>query len=262
MKAKKSFGQHFLNREEIAERIANSLTINNELGHPVLEVGPGKGMLTKYLLKQYPLLKVVEADMDMVNILHKYYPQLENRVISGDFLKVDLAAVFEGQSFSLIGNFPYNISSQIVFRMIKYRDIVPEMVGMFQKEMADRIIAKPGGKDYGVISVLAQAYYEGKTLFDVDKSCFTPPPKVQSSVIRLVRKENQDLGCDEGLFRQVVKTSFNQRRKMLRNTLKPLFPEGSTELEDEFFQKRPEQLSLAEFVAVTKMVARGIVNKQ
>lgn len=254
MKAKKSFGQHFLNREEIAERIANSLTINNELGHPVLEVGPGKGMLTKYLLKQYPLLKVVEADVDMVNILHKYYPQLENRVISGDFLKVDLAAVFEGQSFSLIGNFPYNISSQIVFRMIKYRDIVPEMVGMFQKEMADRIIAKPGGKDYGVISVLAQAYYEGKTLFDVDKSCFTPPPKVQSAVIRLIRKENQDLGCDEGLFRQVVKTSFNQRRKMLRNTLKPLFPEGSTELEDVFFQKRPEQLSLADFVAVTRQV--------
>ncbi len=254
MKAKKSFGQHFLNREEIAERIANSLTVNNELGHPVLEVGPGKGMLTKYLLKQYPLLKVVEADVDMVNILYKYYPQLENRVISGDFLKVDLAAVFEGQSFSLIGNFPYNISSQIVFRMIKYRDIVPEMVGMFQKEMADRIIAKPGGKDYGIISVLAQAYYEGQTLFDVDKSCFTPPPKVQSAVIRLIRKENQDLGCDEGLFRQVVKTSFNQRRKMLRNTLKPLFPEGSTALEDVFFQKRPEQLSLADFVAVTRQV--------
>ena len=256
MKAKKSFGQHFLNREEIAERIANSLTINNELGHPVLEVGPGKGMLTKYLLKQYPLLKVVEADMDMVNILHKYYPQLENRVISGDFLKVDLAAVFEGQSFSLIGNFPYNISSQIVFRMIKYRAIVPEMVGMFQKEMADRIIAKPGGKDYGVISVLAQAYYEGKTLFNVDKSCFSPPPKVQSAVIHLIRKENQDLGCDEGLFRQVVKTSFNQRRKMLRNTLKPLFPEGSTELEDAFFQKRPEQLSLADFVGVTQLLGK------
>ena len=254
MKAKKSFGQHFLNREEIAERIASSLSINNELGHPVLEVGPGKGMLTKYLLKQYPLLKVVEADVDMVNILHKYYPQLENRVISGDFLKVDLAAVFEGQSFSLIGNFPYNISSQIVFRMIKYRAIVPEMVGMFQKEMADRIIAKPGGKDYGVISVLAQAYYEGKTLFNVDKSCFSPPPKVQSAVIHLIRKENQDLGCDEGLFRQVVKTSFNQRRKMLRNTLKPLFPEGSTALEDEFFQKRPEQLSLADFVGVTQQV--------
>ena len=254
MKAKKSFGQHFLNREEIAERIASSLSINNELGHPVLEVGPGKGMLTKYLLKQYPLLKVVEADVDMVNYLHKYYPQLENRVISGDFLKVDLAAVFEGQSFSLIGNFPYNISSQIVFHMIKYRSIVPEMVGMFQKEMADRIIAKPGGKDYGVISVLAQAYYEGKTLFNVDKSCFSPPPKVQSAVIHLIRKENQDLGCDEGLFRQVVKTSFNQRRKMLRNTLKPLFPEGSTALEDDFFQKRPEQLSLADFVAVTRQV--------
>lgn len=254
MKAKKSFGQHFLNREEIAERIADSLTINNELGHPVLEVGPGKGMLTKYLLSRYPLLKVVEADVDMVNYLYKYYPQLENRVISGDFLKVDLAAVFEGQSFSLIGNFPYNISSQIVFHMIKYRTIVPEMVGMFQKEMADRIIAKPGGKDYGVISVLAQAYYEGKTLFNVDKSCFSPPPKVQSAVIRLIRKENQDLGCDEGLFRQVVKTAFNQRRKMLRNTLKPLFPEGSTELEDDFFQKRPEQLSLADFVAVTRQV--------
>lgn len=254
MKAKKSFGQHFLNREEIAERIANSLSVNNETGHPVLEVGPGKGMLTKYLLDKYALLKVVEADVDMVNYLKKYYPQLEGRILSGDFLKVDLAEVFDGQSFSLIGNFPYNISSQIVFHMIRYRHIVPEMVGMFQKEMADRIIAKPGGKDYGVISVLAQAYYEGKTLFNVDKSCFSPPPKVQSAVIRLVRKENQDLGCDEKLFRQVVKTSFNQRRKMLRNTLKPLFPEGSGALEDTFFQQRPEQLSLADFIAVTRQL--------
>jgi len=254
LKAKKSFGQHFLNREDIAERIANSLSINNEMGHPVLEVGPGKGMLTKYLLDKYPLLKVVEADVDMVNYLNKYYPQLEGRILSGDFLKVDLAEVFEGQSFSLIGNFPYNISSQIVFHMIKYRHIVPEMVGMFQKEMADRIIAKPGGKDYGVISVLAQAYYEGKNLINVDKSCFSPPPKVQSAVIRLVRKENQDLGCDEKLFRQVVKTSFNQRRKMLRNTLKPLFPEGSTALEDTFFQQRPEQLSLASFIELTRQL--------
>lgn len=254
MKAKKSFGQHFLNREEIAERIANSLSINNETEHPVLEVGPGKGMLTKYLLDKYALLKVVEADVDMVNYLKKYYPQLEGRILSGDFLKVDLAEVFDGQSFSLIGNFPYNISSQIVFHMIRYRHIVPEMVGMFQKEMADRIIAKPGGKDYGVISVLAQAYYEGKTLFNVDKSCFSPPPKVQSAVIRLVRKENQDLGCDEKLFRQVVKTSFNQRRKMLRNTLKPLFPEGSGALEDTFFQQRPEQLSLADFINVTRQL--------
>lgn len=254
MKAKKSFGQHFLNREDIAERIAKSLSINNETGHPVLEVGPGKGMLTKYLLDKYPLLKVVEADVDMVNYLNKYYPQLEGRILSGDFLKVDLAEVFDGQSFSLIGNFPYNISSQIVFHMIKYRSVVPEMVGMFQKEMADRIIAKPGGKDYGVISVLAQAYYEGKNLINVDKSCFSPPPKVQSAVIRLVRKENQDLGCDEKLFRQVVKTSFNQRRKMLRNTLKPLFPEGSTALEDVFFQKRPEQLSLQDFIDVTRQL--------
>lgn len=258
MKAKKSFGQHFLNREEIAERIADSLTINNAAGHPVLEVGPGKGMLTKHLLAKYPALKVVEADADMVNYLHKYYPQLENHVIAGDFLKVDLAAVFSQQNFSLIGNFPYNISSQIVFHMIQYRAYIPEMVGMFQKEMADRIIAKPGGKDYGVISVLAQAYYSGKTLFNVDKSCFSPPPKVQSAVIRLVRKENQDLGCDEKLFRQVVKTAFNQRRKMLRNTLKPLFPEGSSALEDVFFQKRPEQLGLEEFVDLTRLLMREL----
>jgi len=176
LKAKKSFGQHFLNREDIAERIASSLKINDNVEHPVLEVGPGKGMLTKYLLEKYPKLKVVEADEDMVNYLQKYYPQLENRILSGDFLKVDLGAVFEGQEFSLIGNFPYNISSQIVFHMIKFRAYVPEMVGMFQKEMADRIIAKPGGKDYGIISVLAQAYYEGKMLINVDRTCFSPPP--------------------------------------------------------------------------------------
>ena len=252
MKAKKSFGQHFLNREDIAESIASSLKINDNVEHPVLEVGPGKGMLTKYLLKKYPKLKVVEADEDMVNYLQKYYPQLQNQIISGDFLKVDLGAVFEGQEFSLIGNFPYNISSQIVFHMIKFRACVPEMVGMFQKEMADRIIAKPGGKDYGIISVLAQAYYEGKMLINVDRTCFTPPPKVQSAVISLVRKENQDLGCDEGLFRQVVKTAFNQRRKMMRNTLKPLMPEGSSELEDVFYQQRPEQLSLQQFIQITQ----------
>ena len=262
MKAKKSFGQHFLNREDIAESIASSLKINDNVEHPVLEVGPGKGMLTKYLLEKYPKLKVVEADEDMVSYLQKHYPQLENRIISGDFLKVDLGAVFEGQEFSLIGNFPYNISSQIVFHMIKFRACVPEMVGMFQKEMADRIIAKPGGKDYGIISVLAQAYYEGKMLINVDRTCFTPPPKVQSAVISLVRKENQDLGCDEGLFRQVVKTSFNQRRKMLRNTLKPLIPEGSSELEDVFYQQRPEQLSLQQFIEITKKLELHRKNEQ
>jgi len=256
LKAKKSFGQHFLNREEIAERIANSLTTNTELAPLVLEVGPGKGMLTKYLLAKTASLKVVEADVDMVNYLQKYYPQLQDNIISGDFLKVDLAKVFEGQAFGLIGNFPYNISSQIFFHMIKFRPYVPEMVGMFQKEMADRIIAKPGGKDYGVISVLTQAYYEGKTLFNVDKSCFSPPPKVQSAVIRLVRKENQDLGCDESLFRQVVKTSFNQRRKMLRNTLKPLFSEGSEILEDVFYQQRPEQLALTDFIEITRKLQK------
>jgi len=226
LKAKKSYGQHFLNSELITEEIANSLEAKDY--KKVLEIGPGKGMLTKYLLKK---------DFD----------------IPADFLKLDLKPFFGDESFGLIGNFPYNISSQILFKMLEYKSQIPEMVGMFQKEVAERVVAGPGSKTYGVISVLIQAFYEGKYLFTVDKSNFTPPPKVQSGVIRLTRKDNLDLGCDPKLFSQIVKQTFGQRRKMLRNTMKS-FLKGSPLLEETFFTKRPEKISVEEFVQLTKWV--------
>lgn len=252
MKAKKSFGQHFLHREDIARRIAESLleagTVQN-----VLEIGPGKGMLTKYLLDLPYQLVVVEADKDMVAYLEEHYPQLGAHILSADFLKVPLETCFDGQPFCLIGNFPYNISSQILFRMVEHKEMIPELVGMFQKEVAERVVSKPGSKVYGVISVLIQAFYDGKYLFTVDKSAFNPPPKVQSGVIRLVRKKDFSLGCDEELFRQVVKNAFGQRRKMLRNTLKPFFSDPAV-LEAPFFTKRPEQLSVADFIELTQKI--------
>jgi 16S rRNA (adenine1518-N6/adenine1519-N6)-dimethyltransferase len=253
LKAKKSYGQHFLHREDLAKRIADGMSLAGQAYDRLLEVGPGKGVLTKYLMGAPQDLKVVEADQDMVAYLQKYYPELAPNILYMDFLKLDLAQVFDGQPFGLVGNFPYNISSQIVFHMLDNRAYIPEMVGMFQKEMAERIIAQPGGKDYGVISVLTQAYYEGKYLFHVDKSSFNPPPQVQSGVIRLLRKENQDLGCNHALFRQIVKAAFNQRRKMLRNTLKPFFKDPAI-LEEPLFTQRPEQLSLATFVELAQRV--------
>jgi 16S rRNA (adenine1518-N6/adenine1519-N6)-dimethyltransferase len=254
LQAKKSFGQHFLNRPDIAKRIADSLLLTNELDHRVLEVGPGQGMLTQYLIENKNNLVAVEADKDMVAVLNQKYNPSVLKIVFEDFMKVDLTKVFDNQSFSLIGNFPYNISSQIVFKMIENRAIVPEMVGMFQLEMAERVVAKPGGKEYGVISVLTQAFYDGKKLFNVDRGCFSPPPNVQSAVIRLTRKANQDLGCDYNMFRNVVKTAFNQRRKMLRNTVRPFFEKDPTLLGDVFFNRRPETLSLEEFVGLTKQI--------
>jgi len=252
MKAKKSFGQHFLNKEDIAKRIADSLICQHQY-NAVLEVGPGKGVLTKYLLEKDFDFKAVEADFDMVNYLNYYYLGLENKIIAEDFLKVDLSKVFEGRPFGLIGNFPYNISSQILIKLIEYRDYIPEMVGMFQKELAERVIAGPGSKVYGVISVLVQAYYHGEYLFSVSPGSFTPPPKVKSGVIRLTRKEQKDLGCDAKLFKTIVKTTFGQRRKMLRNTMKTLIKDEEL-LKDEKFNKRPEQLSLEDFIDLTNFL--------
>lgn len=276
MRAKKSFGQHFLTNEAIAGRIADALfagdggleiadsaaEVEGEGQRQVLEIGPGKGMLTKYLLQKNFDLKVVEADSDMVAYLKDNYPELDGRIIAEDFLKLDLASVFpNGQAtrgnrqFSIIGNFPYNISSQIVFKMLEHRQSIPQLVGMFQKEMAERIIAAPGGKDYGIISVLAQAFYEGKYLFSVGNGNFNPPPKVQSGVIRLTRKSGE-LGCNEALFKKVVKQAFGQRRKMLRNTLKPFFQDPSV-LEGDFFKQRPEVLGVAAFVDLTNQVQQS-----
>ena len=253
--AKKSYGQHFLRDESIAERVSEGLLQAGKIGL-VLEVGPGTGMLTKYLLKhkEYETY-AVEADQDMVDFLVKNYPEFApQRVTFKDFLDFDPKPLFAEKQFCLIGNFPYNISTQILFKLLEWRDQIPEMVGMFQKEVADRIVSPPGSRVYGITSVLAQAFYDTEYLFTVEQKAFNPPPKVLSAVIRLTRKDGFVLGCDENLFRQLVKTAFNQRRKMLRNTLKPFFP---TELlmEDPYFQQRPEQLGWEAYVQLAAKVS-------
>ena len=257
MKAKKSYGQHFLNSEEISSLIADSLRDNGAF-QKVLEIGPGKGMLTKYLLQKKYALLVVEADQDMVQYLKKHYPVLRERIISADFLKIPLDKIFPGEPFGIIGNFPYNISSQILFKMLDYKEQIPELVGMFQKEVAERVVSVPGSKVYGVISVLVQAWYKGEYLFTVDKENFNPPPKVQSAVIRLTRKDQTGIGCDEKLFKSIVKQTFSQRRKMLRNTMKAFLKDNPL-LDDPFFTQRPEKVSLEGFVQLTNWVteARG-----
>lgn len=248
-KAKKSFGQHFLINENVAKKIAYSLTMTDTVKN-VLEIGPGKGVLTKYLLQQDINLKVVEADRDMVAYLEQHYPQLQDNIIYLDFLKLNMYKVFDGEPFLLIGNYPYNISSQILFKMIKCKELIPEMVGMFQKEVSDRTIAAHGSKTYGVVSVLTQVFYEGKTVVKVSPGSFNPPPKVNSSVIRLKRKANIELPCNESMLRTVVKLAFSQRRKMMRNTLKSIVSDQSM-LESDLFKMRPEQLSVEDFIALT-----------
>ena len=252
MRAKKSYGQHFLTNEAYAQRIADALQLTDQYNQ-VLEVGPGKGMLTKYLLEKDFQLKVVEADPDMVVYLRSNYQDLSaENIIAANFLRVPLEEHLSGP-FAIIGNYPYNISSQILIKTIDYRHVVPEMAGMFQKEVADRVVAGPGSKIYGVIRVLVQAFYETEYLFSVGPGNFNPPPKVKSAVIRLVRRE-QPLVDDElwRTFRQVVKLSFGQRRKMLRNSLKSLLP--AEELQNSTFQLRPEQIELERFVEIAKLV--------
>lgn len=251
LKAKKSYGQHFLNSEETAHQIANAL-LEKEDYKNLLEIGPGKGMLTKYLLQKNFEMVVVEADPEMVAYLKKHFAELKDKIIYADFLQLDLKPIFDDEPFAIIGNFPYNISSQILFRMLEHKSQIPELVGMFQKEMAERVVSSAGKKAYGIISVLVQAFYDTELLFHVDKALFNPPPKVQSAVIRLTRKENQILGCNEKKFRQVVKQTFNQRRKMLRNTLKSFFKNEVPE--HEFLTQRPEQLSVENFVALTNWI--------
>jgi 16S rRNA (adenine1518-N6/adenine1519-N6)-dimethyltransferase len=248
LQAKKSYGQHFLRHDSIAERVADGLQQADQVGR-VLEVGPGMGMLTKQLLARHDRYQTwaVEADADMVAHLQKHHPELDNRLIFKDFLDFDPRPVFGAEQFSLVGNFPYNISTQILFWVLDYRHLVPEMVGMFQKEVADRVVAPPGSKVYGITSVLMQAFYRCESLFRVEPGSFNPPPKVMSSVIRLTRKDNFELGCDEKQFRSMVKTAFNQRRKMLRNTLKPFFPNQNL-LDDPYFQHRPEDLDWQAYV--------------
>jgi len=257
LRAKKSYGQHFLNSERIAQRIAGSLQLGGQAYQRILEVGPGRGMLTKFLLHRPEELVVIEADRDMVLYLNKHFEELRGQIVEANFLKTALPELNQQQPFALIGNFPYNISSQILFKMLDHRAYIPEMVGMFQKEVAERVASPPGSKTYGVISVLVQAYYEAEYLFGVDKGKFTPPPKVQSAVIQLIRKEQASLGCNEKLFRTVVKQAFSQRRKMLRNTLKT-FLKGDPILQEELFSERPEKLGLEDYVQLTIWVEERI----
>ncbi len=253
IRAKKHLGQHFLNDENIAEKIADTLTKTDY--NNVLEIGPGTGVLTKYLLKKKLTVSVIEIDPEAIEYLNVHFLTLNNRIINGDFLKIDIPKIFNGEQFAIIGNFPYNISTQIVFKTIENRDLIPEFSGMFQKEVAKRIAEKPGTKTYGILSVLTQAFYDVEYLFTVPPSVFNPPPKVESGVIRLIRKEDYSLPVDVTFFFKVVKTAFNQRRKTLRNSLKT-FQLTDKLREDVIFAKRPEQLSVHQFIELTKKLAQ------
>lgn len=256
VRAKKHLGQHFLKDENTAKKIADTLTeINYDT---ILEVGPGMGVLTKYLLKKDLTTHVIEIDSESVEYLKVHYLNLAERIISKDFLKIDISTIFNDKQFAIIGNFPYNISSQIVFKTIENRHRIPELCGMFQKEVAQRIAEKPGSKAYGIISILTQAFYDAEYLFTVPPSVFRPPPKVDSGVIRLIRKKNYTLSVDEKLFFKVVKTAFNQRRKTMRNSLKSLNISDKLR-EDAIFAKRPEQLSVEEFINLTKSIAKDAI---
>lgn len=253
VKAKKHLGQHFLNDENIALNIVKSLKDYSKYTR-VLEVGPGMGVLTKYLILEKNFeTHIIDIDSESIAYLKSHFPSLENKIIEGDFLKLDLANLFANNSFALIGNFPYNISTEILFKVLDNKNLVPEVVGMFQKEVAERIAAKPKNKTYGITSVLLQAFYNIEYLFTVDENVFTPPPRVKSAVIRLTRNSTEQLECNEKLFKQVVKAGFNQRRKTLRNSIKAfqLKPEFLTH---NYLSQRAEELSVNDFVALTNMV--------
>lgn len=246
VRPKKRLGQHFLKDQNIARKIVESLDISGY--SDVLEIGPGMGVLTQYLKKNPQIrLTLIEIDKESVEYLHQHFSEDEIRIISGDFLNLDLTPLFPGQ-FVVIGNFPYNISSQIFFRILEYRQQVTQVVGMIQKEVADRFCANPGNKTYGILSVLLQAYYDIDYLFTVHENVFVPPPKVKSSVIKLRRNQRENLDCDEQLFKLVVKTGFNQRRKVLRNALKPL----GYSVPEQFAGMRAEQLSVDQFIELTR----------
>lgn len=256
VKPKKFLGQHFLKDLSIAKAIADTVDVDPSL--PVLEVGPGMGVLTQFLIPKPCQLKVVEIDFESVAYLRHNYPQLEEHIIEDDFLKMKLDRLFDGQPFILTGNYPYNISSQIFFKVLEYKDRIPYCTGMIQKEVAERMAAAPGSKTYGILSVLIQAWYKVEYLFTVHENVFNPPPKVKSAVIRMTRNATTDLGCDEQLFRQVVKTTFNQRRKTLRNSIKPLVGKESPLLSLEVMNLRPEQLSVEQFINLTNLVASDL----
>ena len=255
VKAKKHLGQHFLNDETIAQKIADTLSLEGY--KTVLEIGPGMGVLTKYLLQKPITTHVIEIDTESVSYLQANYLNLAPRIIEKDFLKYDINQVFKGEQFAIIGNFPYNISTQIVFKTLEMRDQIPEFSGMFQKEVAQRICSKEGSKVYGILSVLTQAFYDAEYLFTVPPNVFNPPPKVESGVLRLTRKTNFTLPCNEALLFKVVKAAFQQRRKTLRNSLKTMNLSNSLR-EDSIFDNRPEQLSVQQFTQLTQLIENDI----
>lgn len=256
VRAKKHLGQHFLHDEGIAEKISNTLSLKG-YAH-VLEIGPGMGVLTKYLVNKPVQVVAMDVDSESIAYLQTHFPVTNLQIVEADFLSYDLSKLFGSDPFAITGNFPYNISTQIVFRMLEYRDQVPEFTGMFQKEVAQRICEKQGSKVYGILSVLTQAYYEAEYLFTVKPGVFQPPPKVDSGVLRLRRKENYQLPCSDSAFFKVVKTAFQQRRKTLRNSLKT-FGISEKLKEDAIFAQRPEQLSVSEFITLTqKLESDGI----
>ena len=280
--AKKFLGQHFLTDLTVAQKIAETITpphfvLRTTTGCPieqssspaqgrekaiqVLEIGPGMGVLTQFLLKDPNIqLTAIEIDRESVAYLKEWYPELH--LIEGDFLKLNLDIIYPEGEFNVIGNYPYNISSQIFFKVLEYKDRIPVCSGMIQKEVAERIASKPGKKAYGILSVLLQAYYDIEYLFTVDEHVFNPPPKVKSAVIRMTRNKRRRLDCDEVLFKTVVKTAFNQRRKQMRNSLQQLVGKGNPILEEKIFTMRPEQLSVEEFIELTHLIEKSHVGNK
>lgn len=259
VKPKKFLGQHFLKDLSIAKDIAD--TVDECPGLPILEVGPGMGVLTQFLMEKGREVKVVELDFESVAYLRENFPALEGNIIEDDFLKLKLEKLFDGRTFVLTGNYPYNISSQIFFKMLDYKDLIPCCTGMIQKEVAERIAAGPGSKTYGILSILIQAWYKVEYLFTVHEHVFNPPPKVKSAVIRMTRNETKELGCNERLFKLIVKTTFNQRRKTLRNSISSILEKGNPLSNDPVFNKRPEQLSVQEFIELTNRVETALKDK-
>ena len=262
VRPKKQLGQHFLTDLSVARRIADTVDACPDI--PILEVGPGMGVLTQFLIPKERTLKVVEIDDESVSWLRHNHPSLEENIIADDFLKMHLENTFDGSPFVLTGNYPYNISSQIFFKILDYRHLIPCCTGMIQKEVAERLAAKPGNKSYGILSVLVQLWYDVEYLFTVEPGVFNPPPKVKSAVVRMTRNNTEDPGCDPRLLRRLVKTVFNQRRKMMRGSIKPLLAalnaeRGCTHEHTEFLAlplltRRPEQLSVQEFIELTNTV--------
>lgn len=255
VKAKKHLGQHFLTDLGIAKQIVDALTLHEGYQH-VLEIGPGMGVLTQFLKDHTNFTThAIDVDYDSVMYLKNHFPTMEKNIIYGDFLQMDLGLITDNKPFAVIGNFPYNISTEILFKVLDNKNLIPEVVGMFQKEVAERIAAKPGSKTYGITSVLLQAFYSIEYLLTVNENVFNPPPKVKSGVIRLTRNKTQTLNCSETFFKTVVKTAFNQRRKMLSNSLKPYLNDEIKTLE--VFNLRPEQLSVEQFVELTNILEKA-----